>query len=718
MMDQAALSTILDDAYADAQSYYQVQTESDRQRALDYYLRLPRGDERRGRSRVVAAEVFKTVEGISTAITNIFLSERLPVEFEPRKEDDVEKARLRSEAVNYYAMHKAGGFNAAMACVKDGVLQDAGYLTWRWEKKKIISQESYNNQNEDALALLLDNDAVTLISQEPTEPHVYTDEETGKEVAEPLFNVVVRFSREVGEAVIEAIPPEEILVSPKTRGHDLQKSPVVIWRTLKTRDELLQEGHDLDLVDSIGFNGSQMEDGVTRNSEYASNSLESCELQTFWLYVDEDEDGYYEFRKIVRVDDVILSDEITDELNIASWCPTPMPHEFYGRCPAYESIETQDIQTALWRQNLDGIYASTNPMWRTSSATVLQQLLKPEIGRPFQAAKDDLEVITLPFVGQHIFPMMEFVQADNENKTGFTRYAQGMDAKSLNDTATGIKIITNMSQERTKKMARLFAQCWAQVMRGISKLLSQNCDKEMQMRLSGNYVTVDPREWAEEYDMAVKVGLGIKDQQEKIQGAMAVNQVQMGLLQASGGMLVSPQNLYEGALESLNALGVVNPQKMLTNPETIPPAPPQQPPDPMQSPDVIKAQIAAQSSGQATAYKVDKEAEIEIYKADKEAQSKMQLEIVSQQAEIAKNQALSQTQAITHVETVQPVIEAMQMQLAQNAQNLEAIMAQGFGALGEAMQMLAQVQAQQVENQSRPMTARLSNGKTITMGIQ
>lgn len=102
MMDQAALSTILDDAYSDAQSYYQVQTESDRQRALDYYLRLPRGDERRGRSRVVAAEVFKTVEGISTAITNIFLSERLPVEFEPRKEDDVEKARLRSEAVNYY----------------------------------------------------------------------------------------------------------------------------------------------------------------------------------------------------------------------------------------------------------------------------------------------------------------------------------------------------------------------------------------------------------------------------------------------------------------------------------------------------------------------------------------------------------------------------------------------------------------------------------------
>jgi hypothetical protein len=46
------------------------------------------------------------------------------------------------------------------------------------------------------------------------------------------------------------------------------------------------------------------------------------------------------------------------------------------------------------------------------------------------------------FVGQQAFPMIEYMDSVKENRTGFTRYSQGLDADSLNKTATGVSLIT------------------------------------------------------------------------------------------------------------------------------------------------------------------------------------------------------------------------------------------------------------------------------------
>jgi len=52
----------------------------------------------------------------------------------------------------------------------------------------------------------------------------------------------------------------------------------------------------------------------------------------------------------------------------------------------------------------------------------------------------------------------EYLSYKFENQTGFTRYSQGLSAKSLNKTATGISIISNMSQQRVIEILnRLFS---------------------------------------------------------------------------------------------------------------------------------------------------------------------------------------------------------------------------------------------------------------------
>jgi hypothetical protein len=283
-----------------------------------------------------------------------------------------------------------------------------------------------------------------------------------------------------------------------------------------------------------------------------------------------------------------------------------LPHEFYGRCPADEAVETQDIMTVLKRQTLDNIYHSNNPMWRVSNTDIQAQLLSPEIGRPFVANKDQAEVITMPFVAQHTYQMMEFVQEDNENKTGFSRTAQGMDSSALTNTATGAVLMTNMSQERVKQMARIFGECYAKAMRGVSKLLSQHCDKKLLMRLSNGYAEVDPREWAEEYDMTVNVGLGILDKPQKMQFAQQAIAAQMAIAQSPMGMMVTPKNIYHSNVQLLELAGFKNADQYFTDPETLPPPGPP-PVDPSMQIEQMKQQNEAQKFQAQTMH--DKEIE-------------------------------------------------------------------------------------------------------------
>jgi hypothetical protein len=709
-MTDGELLDILDDEYDSAESYYQQEAEGLREKAMAYYLGRPMGNEAPGRSQVIAREVFSTVEGVSTAITNLFVNEESPVEFVGKAAGDEEKARLRTKVALHY-LSQNGGFEAMAESIQDGVQLGTGALMWTWQKTKTVRQEKYKSQTQESLALLLDNNDVKIVSQESAEPVQMQNPETGEPMLVEVWDVTCLITDTKGKAVLEAVPPEEILVTARAKSPYASRAPVLIHRTLKTKDDLLIEGYDSEIVESLNFSSNDLENAINRDSQVSVND-DLVEVHTFWTRIDFDDDGIFELRKIVRADDNILSNEITDEPNIETWCPIPLPHEFYGRCPGFEAIQAQDIQTALWRQGLDKEYRSNHPMLVTPDEGVFKQLLRPEIGRPILAKSGQVEKINLDADNGHTLSMIEFAKADNENVTGFTRYAQGMDAKSLNQTATGVKIITNMSQERIKKMARLYANCFAKAVKGISKLLSQNCDKELEIRMNDGYVTVDPREWKEEYDMAIKVGLGLPDREEKIQSAMAQYGLQKDLAMLTQGKLVSEQNLYAGALKQLSAMGERTPEQMLTDPSTLPPPQPPPPPDPMQDPAVITTQMKVNSEAQGTRYKIDAETNLGKYKIDQENELELRKAVMSQQTEGMRIQSSEKQQVmIDGNDALNQAAQGMQaIALEQNNLLSESLMAlqQGQQQMAQLMQFVAQAM-------TAPKTATLSNGKTITV---
>ena len=115
----------------------------------------------------------------------------------------------------------------------------------------------------------------------------------------------------------------------------------------------------------------------------------------------------------------------------------------------------QKIQTNLLRliQDSAAIDCYKNPVTNDQLMFTMLQDRKP-----FAVIKGDPnrlgEVKTSP-PSEFILKAYEMQEAGVEKKTGMTRYNQGMDASSLNKTATGIDAIMAASAKPLRLVARL-----------------------------------------------------------------------------------------------------------------------------------------------------------------------------------------------------------------------------------------------------------------------
>ena len=307
----------------------------------------------------------------------------------PRGPEDVERAEQRTATVNYVFNTQNNGFLAMLESIKDGVLSKTGFLSWRWEVERRVTQERYRNQTPESLAMLVnDNEAVTILSQQAVPGPVGPN---GQPTT--VIDCVVQVVSAKGRCVVESVPPEEVLVSSRARSPDLSMAPAVHWRSYKTREELAKLGYDDDVLDALNFGRTGYSDNqVRRNISFAhgDSGIDGGEILVFtsWLECDCDEDGIAELRRVVWSDGVILENEITDAINLSAWSPNIQPHEFIGRCPADDAVESQEVMTSIKRQTLDNLYLANNPMWRIDASDTrvnVEDFFNPEIGRPLRA---------------------------------------------------------------------------------------------------------------------------------------------------------------------------------------------------------------------------------------------------------------------------------------------------------------------------------------------
>jgi len=91
------------------------------------------------------------------------------------------------------------------------------------------------------------------------------------------------------------------------------------------------------------------------------------------------------------------------------------------------------------------------------------------------------------------------------------------------------------SQGKIEMIARVFAETGVRALfRGILHLSTKYQNKEKIVRLNNEFVSVDPREWSNMYDVQINVGLGTAQKQEQIQFLMATAAKQEQILLKMG----------------------------------------------------------------------------------------------------------------------------------------------------------------------------------------
>ena len=520
------LKAILEAEIDSAIGYIESETTTERRKALEAYMRRPYGTEVEGRSQIVTGEVAEAVDGALPHLMRIFSSSEKAVKFEAKTPQGVEQAAQATDYCNWVFYVENDGFQILHETMKTALLQKVGIFKAYYDEKIEVNTETYENLTENEMVLLLQDETREVVSQEEI-----TEEQTGP-MGEPIitrkYNVEVRKKNEIGKIVVESLPPEELLIS--KRAKTIEDSPFTAHRKLMTRTDLVAMGFDRDQVDRLpAYDELQYTpERVARYSEGEQpNDMESLdhsmqEIELFECYVrtDFNDDGIAELRRVVYSGHEILSNEEIDFIPFHSICPYPLPHKFFGQSLADRSMDLQEQKTAITRAILDSLYLSLAPRVGAVEGQVnLDDLLNVTAGGVVRMKNPNAIVpMSVPLVANQAFPMLEYLDQVQGKRTGISDAMQGLAPDVLqNVTAAAIAASTSAATGKIELIARIFAETGIRsLFKGILQLVCKYQDKPRTIRMRGKYVEMDPRQWSNQYDVSINVGLGTGDQKQQM----------------------------------------------------------------------------------------------------------------------------------------------------------------------------------------------------------
>ena len=631
-MSEEAFQGAVKAAITDAEDYIDDEIAPQRRLATKFYRGDNFGNEEEGRSQVVMTEVRDTILAMMPSLLRVFTASEKPVEFSPRKAEDVPMAEQATDYVSFVFNNDNPGFSIMHSWLKDALTTKLGVVKWFTATTYDVREESYSGLDQAQINVLQTDGTVSSLEAVATgegEP----DPMTG--LPSPIFDVFVRRQIEHKRQVVECVPPEEFIIARNAR--DLDGADYVGHRSLKTMSELVGMGYDFDEIEQNGNTSSSFDlndEAQTRNpglrqflggtSETSDPAMRRYMYVESYIRIDKDGDGVAELRRVCTLGEAayILHDEVAEDVRFAVICPDPEPHMVIGSSIADQVMDLQLIKSNIVRNTLDSLAQTIHP--RTAyveGAVNTDDLMNVETGGLVRVTQPGMiQELGSTFVGQQAMPILAYIDDIKASRTGMSKASQGLDADVLQSTTKAAVTATmSAAQERLEMVARIFAETGVRrLFRGLLKEIIRHQDRVRVVRLRNSWVPVDPRAWDADMDVVVNVGLGTGSIEQKVQTLMAVLAQQKEILQTLGpnNPIVSIKQMRNTIAQILELQGVKDASRYFN--EITPEIEQQmaQPPQPAPDPTQVLAQVEAE--------KIKKDIEI----ADK----KMAVEIATQKA--------------------------------------------------------------------------------------
>lgn len=647
-MTEDELKTLVDGYVVQSVGYIGGTLSEQRRKAMEYYQQELFGNEQDGRSQFVTSDVQDTIEWMLPSLIEIFVANDKAVVFSPTGEEDVEAAEQATDYVNHVLNTDGNNsFTLFYQWFKDALLSKNGIAKAWAEEINTVNEEYYEGLTQIQVVELYNDDDNELLGATQR-----IDPETGQ----PVWDVNVRVTKAKRQIRTAGVPPEEFLIS--RRATSIEDAVFCGHRQRKTQSDLILMGYDRKTIENLPSHdagGEYNDERVTRYSrdeEFAythdGGGLDDPASREIWInevYVrcDFDGDGIAELRRVVSAgsgdNGTLLENELCPYSRppFYSLCPVPITHKFFGLSIADLTMDIQRIRSELMRQMLDAQFLANNPRHAVvENETTIEDMLVSRPGGIVRVTRPEAmpqPIQTLP-PSQTTYNLLEFITGERESRTGVTKYGQGLDSGTLNDTASGINQLMTAAQMRIKLIARIFAETGVrELMLGVHELVCKYQDTSRTIQLRNTWIDVDPREWSDRQNMTIEVGLGAGNKEMQLLHMDGMAETQAAIVQVQGGVegpIVHAKHIYALANKRAELAGFKQADIFFGDPEDEANKPPEKPqaPDPEQikaQAEMQKEQMRVQADIEKTKAQLDQKAQEAAAKAQ-EAQAKVSLE--------------------------------------------------------------------------------------------
>jgi len=597
-----------------------------------------------GRSGATSYDVRDTINAILPSLLRVFFGGKKIMQFTPKGPEDIQMAEQCSSYINNLILEQQPNFfTTLMTVFKDALIRRTGVLKYWWEETETVNTSKFTGLDEQQAEILAGEEDVEEVEME-------SSGQTPEGV--PLYDVSLKRRIKEGQIRIEALPPEEFLISRVAKTVD--SADIVSHRSYKTISELVSMGFDREVIEEH----SGIEEGFSNNEEFVNrhadnatrhqNNMEPASRKVLYcesfVRIDRDQDNYSELLKVCTIGSShnIVDVMPCDYIPFVSFTPDPTPHSWDGASITDIVADIQRIKSAILRNVMDSLVMAVSPRMVVQEGQVnMKDVLNTEVGSIIRARGGPASVTQLdtPFLGQPALGVMGMLDEIKASRTGITKISQGLDVESLTSTArVGIDASVKAAQAHIELIARIFAETSLKPLyKGILHLVVKYQDRAKMARLNNQWVPIDPRYWDSDMDLTVDIPLGAGNDMEKMQFLSTIAQKQETMLQQFGpeNPIVSLKNYHSTLSRMIELAGFQDPSVFFGDPAQYQ-APPPEPPQPTPEEQYIQIQgQKAQADAQNDAAKLELEREKMIRLDDREKdriESQAQLSIMEMEA--------------------------------------------------------------------------------------
>lgn len=557
---------------------------AEREKATLEYGMLPTGHlAPQGVSQIVSSDTVEAIEGYTAIIAELLFNNNKIAKFKPlgKTPTHYHQSKVASEFTNYAFFKMNPGWALLNTWTKSALMYKNSLVRWDFVEDHEYKFEEYEVIDQNALDLILSEEHVEPVGTLTYEPQV--KEINGEKT---FINVYkdVRLRRKCSKSrvKIENVPTENLRVSKDASS--LQDATFVGIETEVTRGEARKLYPDADIqwdkvaVSNVSTKVMSSEEatrkilsGVEAHAQGRGTSVDSeantpVALVECWIRVDRDGDGIAELKHLIYVGGQKVSEEDTDCVQLASFCPFEIPYEFIGLSMADIIRPSTLATTAVMRGFVENVYM-TNYSPKLADPNVVDfsalQNMKPKQliatnGNPQGAVFP----LTPDTISQGTVPLLEYLQIHKEQATGLSKAAQGLNDVLYVSGNSEQKVaqVQSAAQVRIQYMARRFVETGIKpLVEGVYKLLREKLkgSKVDYYDAKGYLQSIDPAELPETMLLEVDADVGDMGSTAVLKKMEIIGKSIIPALQEAGaGNAVSPQAAVKIAAETLVALDV------------------------------------------------------------------------------------------------------------------------------------------------------------------